>query len=169
MIASPQSSIQDGSPPKALRVLPDGIPPELKERPQWVNWKYAWDGKKWTKHPYNPRSGRKASSTDMMTWSPFEDVLAAYETSRYDGIGFVFCSAAPFVGIDLDGCRDPETGEIGPEAQTIIDALSGYAETSPSGTGVHIFVRGKIERGRKRGWTEAYSCKRFFTVTGRTL
>src|SRR5262249_17909008 len=41
-------------------------------------------------------------------------------------------------------------------------------EISPSGTGVHILVRGHLPPGgRKRDWVEIYSEARYFTVTGR--
>jgi putative DNA primase/helicase len=159
-----------------LPVLPIGIPEELKARPQWVNWKYAWDGKKWTKHPYNPGNGRKASSTELLTWSPFEDVLAAYETGKYDGVGFVFSSGDAYTGVDLDGCRDPENGEVARWAIRVIKGLGGYSETSPSGGGMHVIVRGELSegvrhkvRGPAGGTIEAYSTKRFFTVTGMPL
>lgn len=168
MIA-PQISIQD-SPPEALSVEPGGIPSELKKRRQWVNWKYAKDEKgKWTKHPYNPRTGRKAKSTDLMTWSAFEDALEAYEFGKYDGIGFVFCSGDPYVGVDLDGCVDPETGEIALWASQIIEGLDSYTELSPSGTGVHIVSRGKIPGSGRRGSVEIYDQERFFTMTGHLL
>jgi putative DNA primase/helicase len=168
MLTPPQSSIQD-SPPRPLPVEPDGIPEKLKRRPQWLNWKYAWDGKKWTKHPYNPRTGRKASSTDLLTWSTFEEVLEAYEAGKYDGIGFVFCSGDPYAGVDLDGCRDPETGEIERWAAEIIEGLDSYTELSPSDEGVHIIVKGKVPAPLKRGHIEMYSIERYFTVTGHVL
>ncbi len=153
--------------PKALEVISEGIPDELKVRPQWVCWRYALDSKgKWTKHPYNPRSGRKASSTDLMTWSKFEDVLAAYEAEKYDGIGFVFCSGDPYTGVDLDACRDPETGEIEGWAAEIIEALDSYTELSPSGTGLHVVAKGKVPAPLKRGGIEMYSVERFFTMSG---
>ena len=164
MIA-PQISIQD-RPPDALLVNADMVPAELKRRHQWVNWKYAWSGKKWTKHPYNPRSGRKASSTDLMTWSTLDEVLDAYHGGRYDGVGFVFSSADPYVGVDLDGCADPDTGEIALWALQVIEGLGAYTEFSPSGTGVHIIARGKLSRSGRRGPIEMYSQERFFTVTG---
>lgn len=142
-------------------LVPTNIPEELRGRDQWVAHK--------EKQPYTPGTNRRASSTDLMTWRSFEEAVAALKTGHFDGVGFVFSSADPYTGIDLDGCHDPETGEIDPEAQEIMDALGGYTEVSPSGTGVHIIVRGKLERGRKRGWIEAYSCERFFTMTGRAL
>jgi primase-polymerase (primpol)-like protein len=54
--------------PQALQVRQSSIPDGLKVRPQWVNWRYARQVERWTKHPYNPRSGKKASSTDLLTW-----------------------------------------------------------------------------------------------------
>jgi putative DNA primase/helicase len=167
MNSAPQTSIAD-SPPEPLGVLPDGIPNELKGRPQWVNWKYAWDGKKWTKHPYNPRTGRKASSTDLLTWSTFEEVLEAYEAGRFDGLGFVLCSGDPFTGIDFDGCRNPETGQVKEWAMEIVEMVSAYAEVSPSGCGLHLIVRGVLPNSR-RGGVEVYSHSRFFTMTGNVL
>ena len=154
-------------PPEPLRVMPDEIPPELKIRPQWVNWKYAWDGKRWTKHPYNPRTGRKASTTDLLTWSPFEEVLEAYEAGMYNGTEFVLCSGDPFAAVDLDYCRDVETGEIERWAMEIIEALDSYTELSPSGKGIHVFVRGKVPVALNLPHIEMYSAERYFTMTGR--
>jgi putative DNA primase/helicase len=117
-----------------------------------------------------------------MTWTTFSEARAAYEAGDYDGIGFVFSSADPFVGIDLDGCRDSESGALAPWAQKILERVQeGYAEASPSGTGVHIIVEGAVRDGRTRkkvrrgeagevvGQVEMYGRAKFFTVTGRTL
>jgi putative DNA primase/helicase len=160
----------------------ENIPGQLAERPQWVCWRLETRDGKSTKVPYTPGTERSASSTDLMTWRTFEDALEAYEAGEpsYHGIGFVFCSADPFVGIDIDDCRDPETGEIAPWAQKIIDrAQEGYIEASPSGTGVHIIAEGTVRGGGMRkkvrlngevvGEIEMYSRKRFFTITGEAL
>jgi len=160
-------SIQD-SLPEPLAVCPGGVPDELEACPQWVNWKYARAGEKWTKHPYDPRSGRKASSTNLRTWSTFDEVLRAYEVGDYAGVGFVFCSGDPYAGVDLDGCRDPETGEIEPWASEIIGRLDSYTEVSPSGRGVHVIVRGKLPTPVKRERVEMYATERYFTITGQT-
>lgn len=153
--------------PKALSVEPEGIPEELKRRPQWVNWKFARNGKKWTKHPYNPRTGRKASSTDLLTWSTFTEAFEGYSEKPYDGIGFMFCSGDPYTGVDLDGCIDPQTGEVKPWAVKIVEDLDSYTELSPSGTGIHIIARGKTPSPVKRDCIEIYSIERYFTMTGR--
>ncbi len=146
----------------------DNIPEELRQRPQWVVWKLEERGGKPTKVPYIAGGVGKASSTDALTWRTFDEAVAALRTGRYSGIGFVFSSGDPFAGVDLDSCRDPETGELEEWAAKIVRKLDGYAEASPSGTGVHIIVRGKAPN-KKRGRVEAYSSERYFTMTGRVL
>lgn len=151
----------------------ENIPEQLTERPQWVCWCLEERDGKMTKMPYIPDTLRGASSNDLMTWRTFSEALEAYERGEpaYDGIGFMFCSADPYSGIDLDKCRDSETGVIEQWAQEIIDEVSeGYVEVSPSETGIHIIVRGVVRRGAvKKGLIEMYSQTRFFTVTGRVL
>ena len=153
--------------------ITENIPEQLTERPQWVCWRYEERGGTMTKVPYTPGTERRASSTDLMTWRTFERTLAAYEAQEppYDGIGFVFSSADPFVGIDLDKCRDPEDGEVTAWAQKILDRVKqGYIEASPSGTGVHIVIKGTVrDGGMRKGKVEMYSRGRFFTITGDVL
>lgn len=145
------------------------IPQRFTRRPQWVNWRYARDEKgNWTKHPYCPRTGRKASSTDLMSWSSFEEVTEALES--FDGVGFVFCSADPFIAIDLDGCRDAATGFIEPWAVKVIEGFAeAYVEASPSGTGVHLITKGRYTGGHNRKPVEVYGQDRYLTMTGITL
>lgn len=149
------------------------VPMVLQNRSQWVVWKLMHrDGQaKATKVPYNPRKeNSKASTTNPDTWSTFQDAVSACRSGPFDGIGFVFSTDDPYVGIDLDGCRDPETGVVQSWARDIIDLLQSYTEISPSGSGVHILVEGGLppER-RRRGHIEMYSEDRFFTVTGNQL
>ncbi len=151
----------------------ENIPEQLTKRPQWVCWRMEERAGKLTKVPYTPGTLRRASATELMTWGTFREALEAYRRSEppYDGIGFVFCSADPFAGIDLDDCRNPETGEIESWAQKIIDRVQeGYIEVSPSGTGIHIIVVGKVRGGGvKRGSVEMYGQDRFFTISGEVI
>jgi putative DNA primase/helicase len=155
------------------QLVTENIPEQLTERPQWVCWRLEMRDGKPTKVPYTPGTERRASSTDLMTWATFEEAFAAYEAGEapYDGIGFVFCSADPFVGIDLDDCRNPQTGEVEPWAQKIVDTFAGegYVEASPSGTGVHIIVKGAQKEGARRGCVEMYGQDRYFSVTGEKI
>jgi putative DNA primase/helicase len=159
--------------PGVYAPIVENIPERLTERPQWVDWRLEERGHKTTKVPYTPGTLRRASSTDLMTWRTFSEALAAYEAGEppYDGIGFVFCSADPFVGIDLDGCRDRETGAVEGWAGEIIDSVrEGYVEVSPSGTGIHVVVEGTVRGGgMRKGKLEMYGRDRFFTISGRPL
>lgn len=146
----------------------ENIPEELRRRPQWLVWKLEERDSKPTKIPYIAGGVGKASSTDSETWRSFDEAVVALKTGRYDGIGFVFSTGDPYAGIDLDDCRNPETGELEVWAAKTVQDLDGYAEVSPSGTGVHIIVRGKAPN-KKRGKVEAYSSERYFTITGQVL
>ena len=150
---------------RLLLVKVEGIPEELRVRPQWVVWKAVGD--KPDKVPYSARSGRRASSTDLLTWSTFEEALEAYENGQYTGLGFVFASADPYTGIDVDNCVD-ENGEIAGWALEIVRYFDSYTERSATGTGLHVIVRGEVPN-RRKGEVEVYSSKRFFTVTGHVV
>lgn len=153
-----------------LPVREEGIPEELKNHPQWLTWRLEERNGEPTKVPYTPGTEQRASSTDPLTWSTFSETLAAPQPIRYDGIGFVFTTSDSFCGIDLDGCRDPEMGQIEEWATKVIETLDSYSEVSPSGEGVHIIVKGKLPSGRrKREHFECYDTGRFFTITGEHL
>ena len=140
----------------------ENIPAELRRRPQWVVYQLEERGGKETKVPYTPGTKGRADSTDSETWRSFEE---AAKDGR--GLGFVFTSGDPYTGVDLDKCRDPKTGTVEPWARQIVEDLGGYVEASPSGTGLHIIVRGKLPIGNnRRGLVEAYSSERYFTITG---
>ena len=92
-----------------------------------------------------------------------------------------FCTVIYVItGVDLDDCRDAESGAVASWAQKILDRVQeGYIEASPSGTGVHIIVEGTVRDGRTRkdvhvqgeaaGRVEMYGRGKFFTMTGETL
>ena len=148
-----------------LLIKTENIPEELKSRPQWVVWHAV--GEKPDKVPYSPRTCRKASSTDLTTWSTFEEAVEAYEQNEYAGLGFVFSSGDRYTGIDLDNCVDGN-GEIAGWALEIARSFDSYTELSTTGTGLHIIVRGDVPN-RRKGDLEVYSSKRFFTVTGHVV
>ena len=147
----------------------DGVPTFLRGFHNWVNWKLQ-DSKK---VPLNPNDEGKASPTDPKTWSTFDQAKKRYTESKNGicGIGFEFTNS-PCTGIDLDKCRDPKTGVIDQWAMDIVNAFRSYTEISPSGTGLHIFVLGKLPIGssrRRKDNIEIYDSDRYFTVTGNLL
>ncbi len=146
---------------------PEAIPETLRERDQWVCWREEKRDGKPTKIPVTPGAGGFASATESETWASFEAARDYTETEHADGIGFVFTDDDPIVGVDLDDCRDPETGDADDVALDIIARLDSYTEVSPSGTGYHVLITGELPDGRnRRGSVELYDTARFFTVTG---
>ena len=71
------------------------VPLALRERSQWVCWRYvARDGKP-TKVPIDPQTGRAAKVNDSTTWGRFDDALMAWRRNdHYAGIGFVFTAGS---------------------------------------------------------------------------
>ncbi|MFL5733950.1 MAG: hypothetical protein ACJ78Q_12210, partial [Chloroflexia bacterium] len=94
--------------------LKRAVPADLRELRQWVVWRYEEKDGRPTKIPYQLLTSerRKASSTDSSTWGSFGSAIAVCELEKYDGLGFVLSADDPYVGIDLDHCRDASTGEI---------------------------------------------------------
>jgi putative DNA primase/helicase len=146
---------------------PEPIPDALKDYDHWICWETTIRDGKPTKRPIDPTTGASASATDPDSWSTFQDALEGIETYDVDGIGFVFHESDPFVGVDLDNCRDPDTERVESWASSIIILLGSYTERSPSGTGFHIILEGEVPGDRNRkGNVEIYDSARYFTVTG---
>ena len=146
------------------------IPEELKALSQWVVYRLVWNEKrkKFDKVPYQI-NGRKAATDNPNTWTMFKNALNVANGGKFDGIGFVFTKDDPYCGIDFDACLD-DAGRITGEAQRYIILFNSYTEYSPSGTGLHVIVKGKLLKGgRKKGNYECYDSGRFFTVTSKRL
>ncbi len=159
-------------PPKMLAPKLDAIPKALKACPQWVCWRLESRGGKWTKSPINaksrqPKRPRYAKSDDPSTWTTFDRAQSFFAINGLAGIGFMFAVDGGMAGVDLDKCRNPQTGVIEQWARDIITELNTYAEVSPSGSGVKLFLQGKIPgKRRRKGNIELYDSGRYFTVTG---
>lgn len=153
--------IQVKSPQLALR--------ELAQRNQWVCWRRVKrENSKVEKVPLDPRTRRWASTDAPDTWGSYEQATTTAQEHGYDGVGFVFTADDPYCGVDLDGCINPETGEVEAWAVEIVETLDSYAEVSPSGTGIKVFVRASKPGKRCRtGNVEMYDTGQFFTFTGR--
>jgi hypothetical protein len=144
----------------------DRIPDEMRAFNQWIVWRYEdRNSPKPTKVPYNPLNGRMASVDDFSTWATFEQACYAATTAKmYDGVGFVLTESDPYAFIDLDDAG--EDSEAWEKQKRIFEEFPSYAELSPSGKGLHIIVRGRVETGRRRSKIEVYSSLRYMTMTG---
>ena len=155
-------------------IAPDllAVPAELRQYRQWVVWKAVEKKKregsvKVTKVPYNPKTGKPASTSRPETWGTFDDACEAYLMNGYTGIGFVFTADDPFVGVDLDNCFD-ESGRLRDDARRAVNELQSFTERSPSGRGLHIVCKGELPgRGQcdLKAGREMYQDGRFFTIT----
>jgi AAA domain len=149
------------------------IPEALRARRQWVVWKLEVRDGKPTKVPYNPRTRGKARSNTPSTWGAYAEAVETWQrrSGEFEGVGFMFAADDPYTGIDLDQCI-AEDGTLKEWAKPIVALLDSYAERSPSGRGLHLFVEGTLpEESRHKvpcgdGHVEAYDRVRFFTMTG---
>lgn len=148
------------------------IPESLKQLPYWVA--------RVDKKPVNPKTLRSAKANAPETWGSFDQALSCVGKESCFGVcnGIGIELKAPLCGIDIDHCRNAETGELTLEAQEIIKEMNSYTELSPSGTGVHILYMndGSLypERRKKRAidseqHIEMYQTDRYLTVTSDVL
>jgi primase-polymerase (primpol)-like protein len=158
-----------------LAKLPAALKP-LEEERRWVAWKWEKSRKtgKWTKPPYQTGNGRNASNDDPSTWGGYHEAIAKVDK---DGIGFNLLNG-DIGAVDLDKCRDPETGAIDEWAQAIVDRVpDAYAEVTVSGTGLRIIgiangasLHRQFTVDGGPGKYEVYrNCARFITISGYVL
>ena len=155
------------------------FPSSLTRPPNWVCWIAKFEDGKLKKPPVQAagqNQGRLADKTNPQHLCSFERAKRFYELHRDEplqggtlaGIGFVLTKQTGIVGIDLDHCV--ENGIVNPWAAEIIEAVGGFAELSPSGTGVHIYIKGQLPfNNRRSGEIEIYSHSSYLTVTGHWL
>jgi hypothetical protein len=154
--AKPAYRFTGNAPPPALA--------HLRGERRWVAWAYEWRGNKWTKPPINPATGRAAKSNDPGTWGTFDEALAAARRGLA-GIGVMLTKDDDLCGADLDHCIT-DSGSFSPLAAEVLDLAETYAEVSPSGEGLRIFIRGKAPQTFKLPHVELYNVGRYLTVTG---
>lgn len=158
---------------RILQVRPDPIPREMKETARWVCWvavpKLRRDGStEYTKEPRQPRSPkRKASSTNAGTWSDFETAVGVVQRGEAHGLGFALGDG--WAGVDVDDALTADARRLSQQGDDIVLRFQSYSELSPSGTGVHVIVRGELPEGRREGKIELYAAGRYFTVTGHII
>jgi hypothetical protein len=144
------------------------FPDELKALRRWVTWRHVTRSGKTTKPPLQ-------SITEPGAWLSVSEACDRVVKGAAEGPGFVLGDG--IVGIDLDGCIDID-GAMHEIACDLI-GLDTYAEMSPSGSGLHAFIRATISRPRRMNARdgvprrEIYDGRersaRFFTVTGARL
>lgn len=158
-------------------------PSAMTKRAQWM----CQSDKK----PYAPWSDAENpySWSDPENWTDFDTARSwASKAPNVEGT-FAFLSqkrgeeyddgdADPFLMVDGDDVRDPETGEVHEGFREVLDALGDtFVEVSRSGGGVHAYYEGELPEGHRAlqfaltddddgPHVEIYDGKRVFVVTG---
>jgi Protein of unknown function (DUF3987) len=179
------------APETSVNALAEAFPPELLKMRQWLLWRFVVkpDQKKPSKVPYyattgelrgwpmgKPKDGTPTDTQPQVEQGhpldrehlvSFDEAFEAMQDLGFDGIGFAFLPGDGLIGIDLDVYDDPAKKA---RADAIIREVGSWAETSPSGTGVHIICRGEVETFKHNGiGIEVFCGRQFFTMTGRHI
>jgi putative DNA primase/helicase len=132
----------------------------------YCGFRESTDGKK---IPYRlDEPAVQAKVNDETGWGTLHEARRVYEAAGFDGIG-VKLSGDGLACIDLDKCRDAQTGAITSEAQRIVDELNSFTEISFSGAGLHVFVRAWLGKNHSRAGLECYGSRRYIALTGHRL
>jgi hypothetical protein len=153
------------------------IPAELRALPQWTVYRSVIRGDDVTKPPLRLEDLRYGADVhDPSHWGTFERAVEVYEanTSVLSGIGFCLRVDDPYVVIDVDKIEKVPADMLGyrREFEKQVLALATYTEHSPSGRGMHAWLRGSIgDAGRhlKGVGSEVYAWQRFITCTGKVV
>jgi hypothetical protein len=134
-----------------------------------VCWDFIRKGDKYTKPPINPQTGRNASVSKPKTWGTFAEALAGMEKFDLAGIGLVLTKDGGVSAVDLDN----HISEDGPSplATEVLGYAETYAEISPSGKGLRLFMSDPIANALKENGAgvEVYGSGRFMTVTAQRI
>jgi len=156
------------------------VPATLRAQP-WIGWRAELgDGGKRKKTPRQiGLPAELASNSKAEHWRGEDDVreVQALAPELFDGFGIVLTASANITFIDIDHVRDSGTGAIASWATRLVNAFDSWSEVSVSGTGLHIFCRGRLPGsglsnyldGDPEQKVEAYSVGRFAYLTGHAL
>lgn len=137
---------------------PGVYPPEMTEYGGWMTHKgdklpYA----PWTDHDAPASCSKHDTTTDECDCSarykwgweqnrrPFDDAKMALDDPQIAGLVFIQTEEDPFVFVDGDDVRCPETGDVHPAFTALLEHFGlTYADVSVSGAGVHAIYQGDL-------------------------
>lgn len=153
----------------------DSLPEELYWTAQWcVAGLDSATGKYRIPNTVHNGHLRAADPTDPRTWGDIQEARDFVEAHPAFGLGYVLSPSDPYTCIDLDIKNinnEPDHTKWTSQADIerchhIIATFNSYTERSASGQGYHIWIRGRVGQGVRRGNVEAYSQHRFIVCTG---
>ena len=116
-------------------IAPGSPVTDLTKLRRWVAWRADMRRGKPTKIPYQPGSHKFAATDNPMTWGSYD---AACAMQGCDGSGLVLTGLQEIAALDLDDCRDPQSGRLEPWAHDLCERAQSYTEITPSDMGVRI-------------------------------
>ncbi len=106
----------------------------LKKQKLWVLWQYEIVNSRPTKVLYSAKGTRCGTNAKFRSqWVTYDEVIDVLYSTSFDGIGFVIPEGMVVIDIDDSTATDPLAAEI-------LSITGSYAETSPSGKGLHILA-----------------------------
>lgn len=140
----------------------------LSDLKQWVAWKRVDrpNGLP-SKIPINPYTGRAADKTNSHEWGTLAQARNRARRSDLDGVGLCLTVHDPFLCIDMDSAI--VDGQPSTMAVELMNHFETYTEFSPSGNGLHIWLKSdeRVNRNlKKAAGIEIYSHDSFITWTG---
>jgi predicted flap endonuclease-1-like 5' DNA nuclease len=157
----------------------DRFPAEMVSRDQWLLWKQTDDGQKIPRAPWATGEPlRFVSAMEPKNWTSFEDARRWMSTLPHDlEMAYALTRDDDVVFLDLDDVI--VDGVLSDAAQRLIDDANSYAALSTSGTGIHIFLIGRLSEEVKsltgplgeagEQTLEVYDRNRFIAMTGNHL
>lgn len=152
---------------------PGDFPGSMRSAKRWVTWTYLNSKKPPCDGQGKPLANWK-DPDNWLTWEEAANVMA--DSPAVSGLGFVLGDdgEGSWVGLDLDKCRNPDTGELDPRAEALLEVCAAgcYAEVSPSQTGVKAFGRApapewvEVNLAEEEPVLHTDRAVRFFAVTG---
>lgn len=123
----------------------NSIPEPLRWPAKWLQYYLSPD----PKHPQ-----KKPKKRPCLKWASPEDraanlrnldyLIANRQLAKGGGYQRYVDKAENFTYVDLDKCRNPETGDVEPWALDLIEWLDTYTEISASGAGFHLVAQGTV-------------------------
>lgn len=135
------------------------IPVEIQKCKHWITHK--------SKKPNVPKGADYLKNPDV--WHTFSECLAEVKANPGYGLGFVLTDSG-YTCVDIDHISQHKAA-----AEKIAKRLNSYTEISPSGDGLHIWLKDTHTRKEQRFTVnlggvgipvEVYSAARYMTVTG---
>lgn len=159
------------------------FPQEIKEYPQWAicgfnpgtsqeKQPYVWDNNQAQCVPLR-KDGTLQNPSNLHMLMTFEDAFLCAQMHNKHGhhlyVGFYLLPQDPFCCIDMDMKSEWNSlqKQVAEERyRNIVSTFHSYTEVSKSGWGLHLWLYGKSDFGKRRDSVEIYSQFRFIICTG---